>query len=71
MKPKDLPGGVRVGDMVRADHLGPAMRIVRIEGAKARCAWRDETGHQLADFDVAGLVLVDDQTVTKPLPRPS
>jgi hypothetical protein len=40
------------------------MRVVRIEAGKVHCAWRDETGHQLGEFDPADLALVDDSTVT-------
>jgi uncharacterized protein YodC (DUF2158 family) len=55
----------RVGDMVRADPTGPAMRIVRVEGGKVHCAWRDDTGHQLGEFDPADLERVEDSTVTR------
>lgn len=65
----DSGSRIRVGDMVRTDRLGPPMRVIRIEGGKVRCAWRDETGHQLGEFDPAELVLADDETVSGPLRR--
>ncbi len=51
--------------MVRKDRLGPPMRVVRIEAGKVHCVWRDETGHQMAEFDSADLQLADDTTVTR------
>jgi uncharacterized protein YodC (DUF2158 family) len=59
----------RVGDMVRAEPSGPAMRVVRIEGARVHCAWRDETGHQLGEFEAEELELAEDRTVTNRILR--
>lgn len=51
--------------MVRKDRLGPPMRVVRVEGSKVHCVWRDETGHQMGEFDAGELLLADDTTVTR------